>query len=235
MPSTRALEHYGVYVHHFLLGGGGHLEELTHYLSACPNVTNLGIWNIVNPKLLPLITKLPLTQLSINIEAVFGSVRRFWEICQRSHSLLINLTHLDIINMFGEWEKWSGLAHLPHLRYLSMGATGQPERLINGILEHCRKLHVLALLRGGDGSGVPEVKVWTRSERRLVVCEVADFALDWRAGARGDFHKWRYAERALAAVDVIGNALDNNRIAWDSVDASQRDRSMTRRLTASAQ
>lgn len=103
-----------------------------------------------------------------------------------------------------------------------MWAAASRKNLVDGILEHCRQLRVLALLKGGNGGlGIPEFKVCRRNEHQLVICEIADYALDWRAGARGDFDMWMYAEWALTAeesVDGVGGAPDSNRIAWDSID-----------------
>ncbi|KAJ7608509.1 hypothetical protein DFH06DRAFT_192110 [Mycena polygramma] len=102
-----------------------------------------------DPGLLPVLGALPLRRLCISLDDLFPAMDNGLPVFNFLHPLFIQITHLDLLPPLGraraeqerEWERWSGLAQIPHLTHLSF--TGGTDGFYIRALLYCQSLAVL--------------------------------------------------------------------------------------------
>ncbi|CAA7260783.1 unnamed protein product [Cyclocybe aegerita] len=186
------LDDVGRFAYHLIIGGSRTSDEISRFLTACPNVYNLAIWStepIVD--FLPQLRLLPLRRLSANFRTLSDDEWLEPPFC--------NLEYIDVVRMRGHcWEDWNVLATLPRLTHIAVNSIVELQ-VIHNLLSECRHLKSLVLLANtvnwsfSDAQELAGIR-----DDRLVLLEdtpACDNLMDWRLGARGKGDFWRYAEQ----------------------------------------
>ncbi|TFK66910.1 hypothetical protein BDN72DRAFT_127066 [Pluteus cervinus] len=232
------LEH-GDDVRHLLLDLTG--QEISPFISLCPNVQDLAIWGYPKDRDLVLseleesksCSDMPITHLSVNLRQLFLNLYTTTAapkvpISSRStqdfefgpklgrRAILRNVTHLQLVNLSGDWDTHFGLAYLPNLTHIAVSA-GVSTGFLVGALRNCQELQAIVIIspwmvQEEDGQ---EVTCKFSSERameiemefsalgsgelgseKIVPVQVA-YTEDWIAGARGRQSMWTLADDVI--------------------------------------
>ncbi|TFK66913.1 hypothetical protein BDN72DRAFT_127077 [Pluteus cervinus] len=205
VPSLSWFETNGKYVRNMLWRSG--VAKLPPILELCPHLENLALWTYISEAnatvLLPILSTLPLRQISVNLQALFSGSDFQNE--QGRNSMFRCITHLDIIQRCTEWSQIEGTAQLPCLTHLSILQPSDNVGAVSGALEHCARLRILALLRFSTIQYQRNVR--HIAEENAILCHCSDPRVvglmvevigDWDAGAMGGRDMWVIAEEIVA-------------------------------------
>lgn len=198
-----AIRQRGLYVRRLLIMGKTEVADTAAYLSHCPNITTLALWSgDIDPTVLPLVEKLPLKCLSVDLCNVFDSPGAFRSYVSDGggESVFSRITHFDIAYVPEEWEDWAILPPMRNLTHICLSEY-PPATKIQQIIESCPNLWLLVILTQGNtvDRAIEQVSKMDYPDARVVECRVNGYGLDWLRGGslvQGQ-ESWEFAEQVV--------------------------------------
>ncbi|TFK66914.1 hypothetical protein BDN72DRAFT_843689, partial [Pluteus cervinus] len=205
VPSLSWFETNGKYVRNMLWRSG--VAKLPPILELCPHLENLALWTYISEAnatvLLPILSTLPLRQISVNLQALFSGSDFQNE--QGRNSMFRCITHLDIIQACSMWSHIEGVAQLPCLTHLSLSRRSDNSGAVFGALEQCKQLKILALVRSSTKRYERDIRRSAEEEPMQydcldprVVALLVEVIGDWETGSSGGPDMWVTAEEIVA-------------------------------------
>jgi hypothetical protein len=170
-------------------------DEAITLLRLCENVINLVLLgDVVGPILLPILARMPLRRLSIDLEELFGRPQAV----NFHHPLFLSLTHLDIFGTLVP-SVYTHLVALPALTHLCLNGHIKWD-IFRFCLSECKSLVVLVnfwpMSRELEAYGFCAYA--PLEDARFVVGCPEHYGWSWEAGAHGWADFWIEAENFVA-------------------------------------
>jgi hypothetical protein len=174
-------------------------EDARRILEVCSGIVDLIIpENLANPRLLPILEKMPLQRLSTYLRDWFDGP------IDPNHRFFASITQLDVLDF--DWEYLMQILlqipALPALTHLALDC-GVSLDTAENLLFKCPRLQLLLViwavwpssnhLHRYESAQIPHVY-----DARLVIAECSDFTRDWEAGATGLAHLWSLGDDLVA-------------------------------------
>ena len=136
------MERLGPFVKHLYIGGTTYnVDAVRKVLICCPNLIDFAFLSTHQTiECIDLLEKLKLQRLFTNLSSL--NEEHF------KGSAFVYITHLDITEFGGSWERWGWLQHIPQLTHVAVnGHIEGFDSAMQLILKRCKKLEVLLLPR----------------------------------------------------------------------------------------
>ncbi|TFK65797.1 hypothetical protein BDN72DRAFT_880700 [Pluteus cervinus] len=206
----------GAHLRNLLWGEGLQMDLLCSILEICTRLENLAVWVYVHETnisvLRPVLSKLSLRQLSINLFSLFGT-KKFGAV-EAQDPMFRSITHLDVINDEDHlnWDDLIGLQHLPRLTHLGLQYRVNPNAT-DGILKHCKDVEVVVVVQLSgmnqwDHTQDPDTSPGEIPQDARLLKPPLRTVEEWKAGAIGEMDIWQKAEEVIARRRKQGSWLN---------------------------
>ncbi|KAK7027748.1 tyrosinase central domain-containing protein [Favolaschia claudopus] len=160
----------------------------------CSGVVNLGLnFGFADPALLPILGKMRIKHLAVNLRVLFGNSPIDFE-----HPLFSSITHLSVFHAELVASVILDVALLPALTHLSLDSH-LPRELVLSILPVCQELRVLLVVwHWSDKESYIAARSPCVYDERFVIALYQDFWGVWEDSARAIRRPWLCAEELIA-------------------------------------
>lgn len=182
----RTVRHLGLQCH-----SACSASEAIQLLGLCTEIIDFQCdFGFADPALLPLLTKMRIRRLVVNLERLFGAGP-----IDPAHPLFSHVTHLD---MEPRVELLPAVPLLPALTHLAVCWDSPREGLLS-LLAECFRLQLLLVKFTPDSYGLyEESRAPHAYDVRFVIGRCADYWADWEVGARGGSDLWIQGDEFVA-------------------------------------